>query len=86
MTKIQLMQEGINLMLAGMGFVLLFLWILILAVGLMSKLINRYLPEPVVTPPSSAAPAASAIENDLSQLRPVIVAAIAHHRRKQGLN
>lgn len=40
MTNAQLMQEGINLMIAGMGFVMLFLLVLIIAVGLMSKIIK----------------------------------------------
>ncbi|WP_040976672.1 oxaloacetate decarboxylase subunit gamma [Necropsobacter massiliensis] len=84
MTNAELMQEGVNLMISGMGFVLVFLWILILAIGLMSKLVNRFFPEPV--PASSpATPIQSAAISDLERLRPVIVAAVAHHRRQQGL-
>ncbi|BFU60854.1 MULTISPECIES: oxaloacetate decarboxylase subunit gamma [Rodentibacter] len=83
MTGSELMLEGINLMFAGMGFVILFLFLLIYAVGFSSKLINRYFPESVTTPPSS--PDSSTEKDNLEQLRPVIVAAIAHHRRQQGL-
>lgn len=87
MTGSELMGEGINLMLAGMGFVLTFLLILIYAIGLMSKLVNKYFPEPIPeAKPSSPIPlAANSNDNDLERLRPAIVAAIAHHRRQQGL-
>ncbi|WP_386692100.1 MULTISPECIES: oxaloacetate decarboxylase subunit gamma [unclassified Lonepinella] len=85
MTPAELFGEGINLMLSGMGFVLVFLLILIWAIGLMSKLINQYFPEPVVVPKnvSKNVPNSTALQpvsNDLDRLRPVIVAAIAHHR------
>lgn len=88
MTPAELFGEGINLMLSGMGFVLLFLLILIWAIRASSKLINRFFPEPLPTPktqPKSTALSADSV-SDLERLRPVIVAAIAHHRRSQGLN
>ncbi|WP_373767946.1 oxaloacetate decarboxylase subunit gamma [Glaesserella sp.] len=88
MTNTELITEGINLMFVGMGFVMLFLFLLILAIQLMSSLINRYFPEPMIetTPsPSQSPPIHSNTPNDLERLRPVIVAAIAHHRRTQGL-
>ncbi|OOF55791.1 oxaloacetate decarboxylase subunit gamma [Rodentibacter myodis] len=83
MTGSELMLEGINLMFAGMGFVLLFLFLLIYAVVFSSKLINRYFPEPVAPPPATRN--AFPPKDDIERLRPVIVAAIAHHRRQQGL-
>lgn len=83
MTNSELMLEGLNLMFAGMGFVLLFLLLLIYAIDFSSKLINRYFPEPIAQPtPSSVQPVAN---DDMERLRPVIIAAIAHHRRQQGL-
>ncbi len=86
MTESELFLEGINLMLSGMGFVLVFLLILIYALRLMSAVVNRLYPEvPVVTTPKSASIAPTPTD-DLERLRPVIVAAIAHHRRVQGLN
>lgn len=86
MTNAELFGEGVNLMISGMGFVMLFLFILIYAIAFMSKIINQYFPEPVpVTPPPKPSAAPPPVQDDLERLRPVIVAAIAHHRRKQGL-
>ena len=85
MTPSALIGEGINLMFSGMGFVLVFLLILIWAIGVMSKLINRFFPEaqpePKTSPNSTALSAAPT--DDFERLRPVIAAAIAHHRRTQ---
>lgn len=47
MTSQQLLLEGLNLMLLGMGTVFLFLVMLILCIRLMSSLLNRMIaPEP----------------------------------------
>lgn len=88
MTPAELFGEGINLMLSGMGFVLVFLLILIWAISASSKLINRFFPEPIPTlkKQQNSTALATAPASDLERLRPVIVAAIAHHRRSQGLN
>ncbi|OOR99478.1 oxaloacetate decarboxylase gamma chain [Canicola haemoglobinophilus] len=83
MTSAQLMQEGLNLMLSGMSFVLVFLLILIFAIKLMSKLISYFSSEPVSTPQNTSTSTTEL--TDLERLRPVIIAAIAHHRRQQGL-
>lgn len=87
MTAAEIFGEGINLMVSGMGFVLVFLLILIWVIGLMSKLVNRYFPDPISPPKTSQnSTALNSEHDDLERLRPVIVAAIAHHRRSQGLS
>ena len=51
----------------------------------MSKLINRFFPEPQPEPKTSQTSTAlsAAPTDDFERLRPVIAAAIAHHRRTQ---
>lgn len=83
MTATELLGEGINLMLSGMGFVLLFLLILIYAIRFMSNTVNRFFPEPVK--PLANKPTAT-VTDEMDALRPIIVAAIAHHRRQQQNN
>lgn len=86
MNNTELFGEGINLMISGMGFVMFFLFILIYAITFMSKIINRYFPEPL---PTNKTPKLkvdySPVQDDIERLRPVIMAVIAHHRKKQGL-
>lgn len=84
MTNAELFSEGLNLMFAGMGFVMLFLLVLIYAISFISTLINRYFPEPIPVPTQQSS--APQPQDDLAPLRPVIVAAIAHHRRINGQN
>jgi oxaloacetate decarboxylase gamma subunit len=42
MAASNLMSEGLNLMLVGMGFVFIFLTLLVFATTIMSKIITRY--------------------------------------------
>ena len=83
MTPSALIVEGINLMFSGMGFVLVFLLILIWTIGVISKLINRFFPEPQPEPktPQNSTAHSAAPTDDFERLRPMIAAAIAHHRR-----
>ncbi len=78
-----LVSEGLTLMVFGMGFVFVFLTLLVFATGLMSKLVTRYFPE---VQPQPAAPRAAAASSgqalDQSQLTAVITAAIHQYRAR----
>lgn len=81
MTAAQLLGEGFTLLVSGMGFVFVFLTLLVYATGFMSKLVMKYAkPDPV----PSAAPQAklTAAPTQDNQLMAVISAAIHRHRNK----
>lgn len=86
MTKLELFMEGVNLMFSGMGFVIGFLILLIFLISLMSNMINRFSPPPLATTSTENSQiSAPKTTDDIERLRPVIIAAIAHHRRQQGI-
>ncbi len=79
-----LFSEGLTLMAFGMGFVFVFLTLLVFATGIMSRLVSRYLPEPVAKAPKARAQPAAAgtttANND--ELVAVITAAVHKYRSK----
>ena len=78
-----LLAEGLNLMLLGMGAVFVFLTLLVFITGFMSKLVGRYSPaiQPTAVTPAPVTPASTAGDNQ--QLLAVITAAIHKHRSRQ---
>lgn len=82
--------DAVTLMIAGMGFVFVFLTLLVFATTAMSKIINRFFPEPVVTaspPPSSPAMIAPQSGEGSQQinentLQAVIAVAVAKYRAR----
>lgn len=77
-----LMTEGFNLMLMGMGFVFAFLTLLVIATTLMSKTILRFSkPEPVAKPVKPAASTKTQGKN--TELIAAISAAIHLHRQRK---
>lgn len=81
-----LIEQGLGLMLYGMGTVILFLSLLVLAVRLMSFAVRRWLPEPEQDPlltPASPQALSEGAENatgDAARLMAVMAAAVHAHR------
>jgi oxaloacetate decarboxylase gamma subunit len=77
-----LINQGLELMLFGMGTVVMFLALLVLATALMSRVVERFFPEPEPEPlPVRLSGKPSAPERD-AQLLAVISAAIHRHRNR----
>ncbi|MEY3808576.1 MAG: hypothetical protein RI893_1552 [Pseudomonadota bacterium] len=74
------MTSGFELMFAGMGIVFLFLTMLVVAINLMSTLVQRHFPE---MPASKTAPGITA-DIDKSVIA-AITAAVHLYRKRQGL-
>lgn len=77
-----LFSEGLTLMVYGMGFVFVFLTLLVIATGAMSRLVMRYVPEPAPKAPRARpqSPASPSGNND--ELVAVITAAVHKYRSK----
>jgi oxaloacetate decarboxylase gamma subunit len=74
-----LVSEGLNLMVYGMGFVFVFLTLLVIVTTLMSKLVNKFLPEPIVEPKAKTSAQQSTGNND--ELLAVLTAAVHKYRK-----
>ena len=76
--------QGFELMLYGMGTVVLFLTVLVVATTFMSRLMTRYFPDPA----APAVPARLAVgEPQTAAVAPLVVAAISaaiHQHRRRG--
>ncbi len=78
----EILQQGLDLMLYGMGSVLVFLTILVVVTVLMSVLMGRFFPEPEVElPPRNDTDVGPAAIDD--KLLTVIRAALVQHRDKR---
>ncbi len=80
MSEPSILQQGLDLMIYGMGIVFLFLVVLVTAVAAMSRAIQRYLPHQESLPPSETSPARTAAS---PQVVRVIQAALDQHRRRK---
>jgi oxaloacetate decarboxylase gamma subunit len=92
MTTTNLMTEGLNLMLIGMGFVFIFLTLLVFATTIMSKVITRYernvgvLPEEGIPAPTAVISQAMSDRqhaNDDKNLITVLSAAVHKFRSRK---
>lgn len=79
-----LWQQGLELMLYGMGTVFVFLALLVLTTSLMSALVQRFLPDPVALTPAARRTnvGGQATAHNEQQLMAVITAAIHRHRQQ----
>ncbi|MFL1406441.1 OadG family protein [Marinobacter sp. M1N3S26] len=78
----ELMSQAVDLMIAGMGFVFVFLVILVFATGIMSRIIGRFAPPEPATParaPRAKASAPAAVDPDTAE---AIKKAIAQYRSR----
>ncbi len=78
----EIMQQGLDLMLFGMGSVFVFLTVLVIATAIMSSIVQRFFPEPVAPEPTPAPAAPPAGVND-PKLLAIIKAAVDQHRQKR---
>lgn len=78
-----IIEQGVELMLYGMGTVVVFLALLVLATTLMSRFVARYFPEPEPEPSRAAPQPPSAASADDPQLLAVIGAAIHRYRSRR---
>ncbi|APU29818.1 oxaloacetate decarboxylase [Ectopseudomonas alcaliphila JAB1] len=85
MTPSELLLEGVELMLFGMGFVFVFLVLLVGVVSLMSRLIATFAPSaptPAISSPASSVESAS--HGPDAETLAAIQSAIAQHRARRG--
>ncbi|MDO6515459.1 MULTISPECIES: OadG family protein [unclassified Neptuniibacter] len=74
-----LLSEGLELMAFGMGFVFVFLTLLVFTTSGMSKVVSKYFPEAPAKPKAKkAAPTAATASND--ELIAVMTAAVHKYR------
>ena len=85
MTPGQLLLEGLELMLYGMGSVLAFLMLLVLFIRVMSRLIERFAPEHPAQPASGRVAAPVPVRHDMpdGELLAAIQMAIHQHRARR---
>jgi len=76
----ELLQDGLALMALGMGFVFVFLTVLVISVTLMSKLIGRFQPAPVATGSAKAAAKPAVADGQDAETIAVISAAVHRYR------
>ena len=78
MQSAQLINQGLELALIGMGTVFLFLTLLIIATGLMSRAASRWAPEELARSTGPGSP-----PQDDEQVVAVISAALRQHRQRR---
>ncbi|WP_020210345.1 OadG family protein [Gilvimarinus chinensis] len=75
-----LLQQGTDLMIYGMGTVIVFLTLLVIATGVMSRVMLRYFPDPVAIEPKKERRPSAAGDQVEPRIQKVIEEAIRKHR------
>ena len=76
----EMMSSGIELMFAGMGIVFLFLTMLVVAINMMSSLLQRFFPDAPASQMAAATSVSSGIDKSIIA---AITAAVHQHRNKR---
>ncbi|WP_010490399.1 OadG family protein [Pseudomonas sp. S9] len=84
MASTNLVLEGVELMLFGMGSVFVFLTLLVLSIRIMSRLLERYTPVAAPTPASASMAVVDAAQEPAADVLEAIQAAIHQHRARRG--
>ncbi|EPC02821.1 hypothetical protein L861_23695 [Litchfieldella anticariensis FP35 = DSM 16096] len=82
MLDIELLQEGLYLMVFGMGFVFVFLTLLVIATSLMSSFVGRLVPVPAKNEDTLPGRAPAPAQNNDDDLMVVISAALHRYRQR----
>lgn len=77
-----LLQQGVELMIFGMGTVFVFLAVLVVVTTTMSSLLQRFLPAKPIEPAVTRMPAQSAAPAEDQQLMAVLSAAVHKYRSR----
>lgn len=77
-----LLSEGLSLLVFGMGFVFVFLTLLVISTNFMSKFVGKLFPEAPPVPKKKPVAAAAAAGNNQDELIAVMTAAVHKHRGK----
>ncbi|RDB44774.1 sodium pump decarboxylase subunit gamma [Halomonas sp. DQ26W] len=84
MQDLQLLHDGLALMGVGMGFVFVFLTVLVVATTLMSLVVRRLAPKPSVAQPATGqGTAPTAHRTDDAELMAVISTAVHRYRHRR---
>ncbi|TVP49898.1 MAG: sodium pump decarboxylase subunit gamma [Halomonas sp.] len=76
----ELLHDGLALMALGMGFVFVFLTVLVVSVTLMSKLIGRFQPAPIASNTNKTTLSPAATSDQDGETLAVISAAVHRYR------
>ncbi len=76
-----ILEQGVDLMLYGMGTVVVFLTLLVLATGIMSRVVGLF---PEAASPLQEAPTRTPAKGPDERVKRAIALALQQHRKKQG--